>query len=347
MCARVIDSKDLGFSYSSDEKAFSRQILLEGNNLMEIFKSNIIPKVGARHPDNTALRLISCDCQPVGNLHGKVQAMASLSYSSVYNENTDEDPWNLGAQNVSITFNTETAPFLSGFDLQGNEKQVLNSAGCRITAETSRYIKTISFMFCVKAKSSGDMPVNDYPVINKDAVKVAGFNIKAGVGLLMPMTGNFVTEYDESTGEVKRKYWEIQATIQCNQNGWAKRFLDVGTMALFPDEDNSNLPKPIYQFTPWDSTDENDNAKKQPVFGSIKSVIEAKNRYAKKFSEDEKQKKWDELPYQEVTEPLPLNNGQLYADAMKDPVANPYKEIVLYERMPESWSKWNLPSKRS
>lgn len=345
--AQIIKSEDTGFSYSTEEVSFSRKMLIEGSSLMEIYQSKLLPQKGARHPNNSALRLTGYECVPVGNKNNRQQVMANLTYSSVYNENTTDDPWKLGAQNVNVTFNTESVPFVYGYNSAGQKRQLLNSAKCKITAETSRFIKSVSFMYCVKAKSKGDAPINDYPVVNKSSVKVAGFQIPALQGMLMPMSANYIVEYDETSGKETRAYWEINATIQFNKNGWAKRLLDVGTMALFPSEDDSGFPKPIYQFTPWKSTDAAENAKTRPVFGSINAVIQAKNAYANLFSGDERQKKWDELPYQEITEPMPLNQGQLYHNALYNPAEYPYKEIVLFEHNPESWAKWNLPSKRS
>lgn len=343
----IINSEDVGFSYSSEEVVFTRKVLLEGDTLMDIYKSKLLPQKGARHPHNTSLRLTSCECSPIGNQGNKKQAIATLSYSSIYNEDTTEDPWKLGAQSVSVTFNTESVPFIYGYNQNGQRIQLLNSAGCKITAETSRFIKAVSFMYCVKAKSKGDAPVNDYPVINASSVKVAGFSIPALQGMLMPMSANYVTEYDETTGDVLREYWEVTATVQINKKGWAKRLLDVGTMAKFPDEDSSGLPKPIYQYTPWKSKNDAENVSVRPVFGSINAVVKAKNEYAKLFTGDEQQKRWDSLPYQEITEPMPLNNGELYHQALYNPANTPYKEIVVYESNPESWAKWNLPRKRS
>ena len=343
----IINSEDVGFSYSSEEVVFTRKVLLEGDTLMDIYKSKLLPQKGARHPNNTSLRLVGCDCSPVGNQGNKKQAIATLSYSSVYNEDSTAEPWELGAQSVAVSFSTENSPLIYGYNSSGQKVQLLNSANCKITAETSKFIKAISFLFCVKGKSKGNAPINDFPIINKSAVCVAGFQISALHGQLMPMNASYITEYDEYTGELKREYWEISATIQISRRGWMKRFLDVGTMALFPEEDSSGLPKPIYQFTPWKSTDASVNAQTRPVFGSITSVIQAKNAYANLFTGDEKQKKWDELPYQEITDPMPLDNGRLYTQALYNPTQYPYKEIAVYESNPESWAKWNLPSKRS
>lgn len=346
--ATLLKQEDVGFSYNESEKRFTRKMMVEGTSMMEIFTSNILPMKGSRHPNNSGLRLVNCDCQPSGNMNGKIQAIATLEYSSV-SEDSDKDPWDLGAQNVTVSYNTESAPFISGYNEEGVKIQNLNSAGCRILAETTRYIKTLSFMFCVKGKSSGEAPTNDEPVINKSTTKVAGYSIKKGTGLLMPMGASFIVEYEADGQKIKRQYWEIQATIQCNPNGWAKKELDVGTMALFPEElaeGEKLVAKPIYQFTPWESKESSVNMRVKPKFGSIDAVIAAKIAYAKLFSSSEYQRRFDELPYQEITEPLPLLNGQIYQDAIQDPVTYPYKTIDIYETLPASWREWDLPKKR-
>jgi hypothetical protein len=210
--------------------------------------------------------------------------------------------------------------------------------------EGQNTIRQISFMFCVKAKKSGEAPVNDSEIINSKTETVAGYTFEPYYAKLMPMNATFVKEVDES-GKETRSYWQVEAVILENKKSWQRKPLNVGTMAKFSPEKPA---QPIYQYTPWTSTNDEENMLIKPKFGSINDVIAAKKAYSDKFADSEKQSRFDMLPYQEITEPLPLTaDGKVDEKALIDPENNPYLVVPYFETKPASWSQWNLPKKRA
>ena len=343
----------------------TRVMLVEADNLMEIATSTKIPKRGSRHPQNTAFYLDTIEVIPNGNANRRVQALATLTYnnSSELLKEFNEEPWELGAQNFDSHYISTQVPFITGYDAAGNRIQNLNSAKCRIAAETTAYIREITFMYCVKASGSRDFDGATQAIVNKSSVKVAGITIEPLTGLLLPQGASFITEYEEAGDEIKRQYWEVQTTIQINENGWAKNELDIGTMAFFKDGSGKIIPIPrnIYSYTPWMSKDQSQNMKTTPKFGSIDDVIAAKNAYAKVVSGydpssskkptdqqmQQYQQAWDALPFSEITEQMPLRtDGTLYEEALSNPTEYPYNEIQIYDTLISSWNKFDLPRTR-
>lgn len=377
MAVEIMFREDRGASVdSSGATTFTHVIQFQGDSLMEIMTSRLLPSRGSRHPQNSAFYLDSIDIEPNGNLKRRCQALATLTYSngSELLRDFTGDPWDLGAQNFTSNYVSVSKPLLKGWQyIEGKglqrdelrEVQNLNTAGCRILAETSENIREISFTYCVKAKLSGDFDGNDTAIINKKTEKVAGIQIPARTGLLLPLSANFITEYEGSGNRVRRKYWEVSATIQIKKNGWSKDELNIGTLS-FPKDNTTGkairIPQAIFRYTPWVSKKDEDNIRVRPVFGSIDDVIRAKNVYAKAVSgydpegtvppagEQEKnyQSAWDKLPYEEVTEPMPLReDGTLFTEALEDPVNNPYLVLKIYDAPIGSWNAFNLPEKRA
>lgn len=379
---------------SNGVTTFTHVMQLEGDSLMEIGTSRLLPQRGSRHPQNTAFYLDSIEITPNGNKNRGVQALATLTYSNgteLVQEFTG-DPWELGAQNFTSRYIEIPKPFIKGYqygetksreitdpitlppvgDLGKQTKDMVanvNSANCRIAAETTGYAREIGFTYCVRARSSGDFDGNNQRIINKSSETVAGIRIKPLTGLLLPQSSTFITEYDETGNRIKRQYWEISATIQISEEGWSKNELDIGTMCYFKGKDGKVIKdlKNIYSFTPWISVNPEDKIATLSKFGSIDHVIEAKDAYAKLvmktkgYGDDYDVSKetdlnkinlyrqaWDELPYEEVTEPMPLReDGTLFEEAIKDPIENPYREIRLYDTVIGSWNAFDLPKKRA
>ena len=154
MSVEIIAREDRGASVdSSGAVSFSHVIQFEGDSLMEIVSSTLLPQRGSRHPQNTAFFLDSLEVQPNGNKGRRVQALATLNYS-----NSTEltryyggDPWDLGAQNVTETTQEAQIAFISGWDERGNEIANVNSAGCRILSETTEPIIVLSFSYNLEA----------------------------------------------------------------------------------------------------------------------------------------------------------------------------------------------------
>lgn len=345
---------------------FTRVMQIEADSLMEIASDTKIPQRGWRHPENSAFYLDSIEITPNGNKNRRVQALATLVYnnSAELIKEFDEDPWDLGAQNFSSQYVSLPVAFITGYDQYGNVVQNLNSAGCRIAAETNKYIREIQFTYCVKAKNDDDnFEGVEEPLINKSREIIAGIDIKPLTGLILPQSASFITEYNQSGNTVKRRYWEISTVIQINQNGWSRDELDVGTMAYFKNA-NGNIvhsPRNIFSYTPWTSKDPAQNINVQQKFGSIDDVVRAKNNYAIAVSGYNPatttnptsqqmqmyQQAWDELPYSEVTEPMPLRaDGTLYEEALSYPAVYPYNVIKIFDTKISSWNSFDLPKRR-
>ena len=367
MSVKVIIGEDSSFNVDAHGvTTLNRTMIVEAESLMEIATSNVIPQRGARHPDNTAFYLDTIDISPIGNKNRKIQARASLVYnnSAELLKEFHEDPWDLGAQNFNSSYQPVTIPFISGYNENGDIIQNINSAGCRIAAETNKFIREITFTYCVKGRANRDFEGAEEPVINKKTTKVAGVSIKAMTGLLLPQNATFITEYEETGDKIKRQYWEVSTTIQINKDGWSKDELDVGTMAFFKDRSGNIVKKPrnIFSYTPWTSKDSSENLSISPKFGPIEDVISAKKTYAFSVSGYDPysgnpapseeapqiyQQAFDEMPYSEVTEPLPLTReGLLYEEAMGDPASYPYNTIKIFDTKIASWDSFDLPRDR-
>ena len=271
-----------------------------------------------------------------------------MSNRDMMGNDGSKDPWELAAQNVQVSYSTENVPLLFGYKGDGTMIQLLNSAGSRLLIEGQRIIRQISFSYCVKAGRTGEAPINDRVIINAKTEKTAGYTFKPFTAMLMPMNATFVQDVDDN-GDIYRRYWQIEAVIMENASTWVRRALDVGTKALFGDK---KIPQPIYQYYEWTNPDANANFEVPPSFGSISDVERAKMHFADigggvRSNSEDWNKRYDMVPYNEMTEPLPLNNGKIYLDAIKDPEKYPYKTINYFENKPGSWAKWNLPKGRA
>lgn len=300
MAVEIMFREDRGAAVdSSGATTFTHVIKFQGNSLMEIMTSRLLPARGSRHPQNSAFYLDSIDIEPIGNLKRGCQALATLTYSngSELLRDFSGDPWDLGAQNFTSNHVSVSKPLLKGWQYIKGEglerdqvKEVLNlnTAGSRILAQTTENIREISFTYCVKAKPLRDFDGNDEPIINKKTEKVAGIQIPARTGLLLPLSASFITEYEGAGDKVRRQYWEVSATIQIKKSGWSKDELNIGTMCFYKDKTTGEvvrIPQAIFRYTPWVSSKDEGNIKVRPVFGSIDDVIRAKNTYAKKYQD--------------------------------------------------------------
>ena len=376
MAVVIIAEEDRQLQVSaSGVTTFTREMQLEGENLMEIATSPLVPQRGWRHPQNTAFFLDTIEISPNGNKGRKVQALATLTYnnSAELLKEFTEEPWELGAQNFSSSFEATSVAFVSGYAKLAKNPSVLNSggwkvvqnvntAGGRIEAETERYVQNITFTYSVKGKADKNFEGANTAYINKNSETVAGIKIEPLTGLLMPQAATFITEY-YGNGEIKRQYWNVETTIRINPETWSKKELNVGTMCYFYGKDKKIVKHPynIFSYTPWKSRNESDNMAVLPEFGSIGDVIRAKHKYAETITgvtysalqnKDSQtvqkyQQAFDALPYSEVTEPMPLlPNGALDLQAIEDPQNYPYYVLNIFDHTVCSWSKFDLPKRR-
>ena len=337
-------AEDVSASSEGKVTTVERVMIAEADSIIEIATSKAIPQPDSRHPYDSTFKLINRNFEQVGNVGRRVQSRITLTYSNEGNvDDGKKQPWELDAQNVQVGYTTEPSPLLYGYNREGIRLQLLNSAGSRLLIEGQSIIRQISFTFCVKDGRSGEAPINNAAIINKSSEKAAGYTFEKFCAMLMPMNANFIQDVDDE-GEIYRRYWQIEAVILENNNSWEREALDVGTMAVFKD---GEAAQPIYQYTPWTSLDPTKNLGIAPTFGSIDDVLRAKIRLANSGSSSDWNKNFDSLPYSEVTEPLPLINGRVYIEAIKNPQAYPYKKGAYFESKPGSWNKYDLPSKRA
>lgn len=338
MAITISSIEDTGMSMSSSGWTRTRHKVVSGSSWEELYRGGVFPQYGSRHPDNSLFRLTSANISPVGNEGRGVQVLWEGTYTTNQTEfsETDSEPWELDAQEVTVTPTTEQVVMTKGYywNTEQNKwywRPLVNSANCPIIAETTRPITELNFIYAVEAKNRDEAPVNISGLINSRKETVAGYEIDKWCGLLLPISATYITEYDElNPGEELRRYWELAVTIRINEQTQAKSFLDVGTMALFGD---STVPQPIFQYyTAPDNP--------IPTFGSINQAIAYKATWEKNYPD-----KKDQFSWTEVTEPLPLKNGEIYYDALNK-TKNVYNTIDLYESIPVSWNKYNLPKKR-
>lgn len=353
------------FTDSNGNATLTRVIQFEADSLDEIATSNLVPQWRSRHPKLSNFYLSTGRTVKNGNKNRGVQALATLSYvnsSSSVNFITGVDPWDLGALNFHISYITMPQPLLWGYTREGEAILNLNSAGTRILAESTEYIPVLNFTYCIKAKSSSEPIVNRKPIVNKNAVTVAGIPIAPMWGKLMPLSATLIQEYNSSGTRVQRSYWEYSAQIQLREdyaaegqplsdfvkNGWGLVELDVGTLCRFKGPDGALIEQAqsIYRYTPWKSKED---MKKNipPKYGSLDDVIRAREEFAGSSGLD-RQTALSNFPYEEVTEPMPLKkDGTLYEEAIADPKSYPYNKIEIFDCEIGSWNAYNLPRKRA
>ena len=361
----TIDSE---LSIDADGVTLTRQRRFTAESILALYESNRIPQRGSRHPDNSYFRLVSGQCEIVGNVGnnrqimwtGTYRASGSASAGAGLSGGNDRDPWELGAtdfRDVPFTTSDEEDWVFKPGDNTGF--RLTNSANCRYALRHDRYGREITFLFATKNKPN----VNYQPQINAATVTVAGQTIEEYNGLLMPLTRRRVVEYDDQ-GAVSRSYWEVSATVRIHPLSWKKSQLDVGTLAFDANVPAaSRTPEPINRYTPWASTDAATNLATPPSFGSINAVTAAKQNYALIATRAKYGQSWlptqknpeatayyyqcfQDLPYSEVTDPLPLKDGFVYTDALKDPATYSYKTSAAYlEYRSSNWTQYNLPAK--
>lgn len=327
---------------------------ISATSLQEAVENHLIPQYGDRHPVFTQLRLVSGNVSRTGNDGGQWQGFWRGTYASKsqnVSPQADVDPWDLDAQEYSTSPFPIEQPMLGGYDENGQYKQLKNSAGCLLQRTHTIYGTQHSFIFCLRNR--GTRPrFNGNALINSSTTKVAGETFERHTAMLMPPTVNLRTEYDDN-GQEKRSYWEIEVQIRQHPKSWITKTLNVGTMARFRDSKGklTDTPEQIYKFVPWEKTKDEEKFQTKPKYGSLSDVVYAKHKYALLASGGKKDTKYreayKELPWEEVTEPLPLDlDGCVYEAAMKDPIKNSYYVVELFDTELGSFSQYSFPKKR-
>lgn len=357
--AKLEYAKDVSLTVNSNGISRVREKLIEAESIEELIASKMIPEYGSRHPENSRFRLSDGSIDQVGNAGGKLQFKFSGTYVTNLSKSSgggdddrdpDIDPWELGAQDFTKDRFTVSRAIFNLRRKDGTLVPFVNSANCRLEGERDVYGTEYTFLFCLKYRDGISPRLPGQPVVNSSTVRVAGEDLPAYSSLLFPPQMRLVTDRNDA-GEIKRSYWEISCKIRRHPdpvNGWFESYPDIGTLALGAD----GRPAPIYRFIPWTSDDEDAKLATLPAYGTIQQVIYAKNRYARATAgavTDRNEKywqAWQELPYEEVTEPLPLNNGKVYLEAMANPLTHPYRQIVGTVYQLGKFQQYNLPEKR-
>lgn len=353
MAAVVEYARDASIQINSSGTTVVREKQINANSMDEIVNAHLLPQYGSRHPVFTHLRMTDCSFTPTGNTNGKVQGVCSATYSSKSTSmslSSDKEPWELGAQNLTSQSFSYQVPLLEGYAFEGSnyvKKQLMNTAGCRIEATTEKYGTDYNFVYAVRKKPS----FPNKPIINYKSATIAGMTFDFGEVMLMPVLFNPIIDRDDN-GNVLRSYWEVNVNFRHKDERWFSRFLNVGTLAR---HSARNLaPQPTYKYFSWSEYYDEDNPDKKfeapASFGNLIAVLAAKEAYAYRVSPNKNSKEWlqayNELPYEEVTEPLPLNElGMIDLPAMIDPENNPYRTIGLYEYPLWRFAALDLPKK--
>lgn len=301
MAAQLIKKDSTSFSVDQDGKGTLKVIYqVEGDSLADIVKStDVFPKLNSEHDEIQGVYLNSVDISPNGNLDRKVQALATLTYGEKADEHTaggsGGEPgttYHTGITSINISYNESTRPLMEAYAANGKKYQLLNSAGCRIEAETTEMIMNLTVNY--RTHNLPQLLTN--PIINKTDEKIAGFTVSAYTGKLMPISVSYSTEDEVS-------FYECSLQVLVHPRSWEIQFLNVGTMCYWKDSSGNIIKQPanIYRYTPWTSAEMTDNMKIQPKYGSIDDVIAAQKAYWNAVGD-----KNEKIPYEEVTEPMPL-----------------------------------------
>ena len=331
------------------------------DDMLAVIQSPLYPMIGSTLPGDASYVLRNRTLSQIGNLRedeGRQQFLAKLTYER--NTTTaggahsgDRDPWELDAQNVRLSVDGEQKSFVDGYDVNGGVIANVNAAGIPFEATTTSYYRRLSFEYCIKANR--EPKLNLQPVINKSKVKVAGVTIEKECGKLMPLSAEFIVEYNDR-GNVEREYWRVQAEILVKEVAqddvkdakteksvkpppWAIDQLNVGTMAVFIE---GGKPEQIYRYYNWN--DGKVDGTKKPEFGSAAQAIAAKQKFLDSLPDDKKKNPPD-FPITEVTDPLPLDaDGKLYLNAIGHP--NEYWHCLIYDCQADAWNGYDMPRER-
>lgn len=239
-------------------------------------------------------------------------------------------PWELAIQEPSITWDAREVPFeLAYNDDNDLVIPVVNRANQPIQATTTERSKVISFYYYKQARPS----IYRTPVTNTAKLTILDEpEIDAGDALLMPLTFQYMTTYDQSSSSKSYNYYKIDVEIHVSKRGWKRKFLNVGTRAKFTVGGNSYYSG-IYT---W-----HQNNVGVQVYGSRLDGLAAYTAWNRLNPADNTFDKWS---MEQVTEPLPLTDtGALDRDAIYNPQANPYKVLSAREFKRVDFSFLGLP----
>lgn len=324
---------------SDGGKSFVREIFYScdpNDTDADLLESVFYPQIGAAHRDYPSYTCESISApiyqdalagSPAGKKIYVLEATYKKSVSSITLgiAKSGKKPWELGVQNVRFGTETVEIPWVYGYDDSGQYKQMLTTAGTPLTQTKTMYLKTIEYDISYKYNGKKTHTTEEHSY-NKNDVNICGVDIDSYCGKMMPVESQIYTEY-KSNGEIDYQYETCHYRIIVHPSSWYSRILNVSTLALWPKEKGASSSGnlylgAIYRYTPWKSKSASMNANTPPEFGSIDHVKQAQEEYW-----EIKGSKTEQIPWEEITEPMPLNsNGILDIDAIKDPINHPYRE---------------------
>ena len=354
MAVTIQRDKTENLSMSGGVYSVTRKRLVEGKSIAEIYASGVLPKYGDRHPSLSRFRLSDFSCSEIGNANSKIQVLFEGTYTSSAADFNDKEPWELDAHEFSRQPFTVTESMSGYYALVNNKLKwfngtVKNTAGNALEITHDVCGTEYTFVFCQKAKGQKEPNVNMQPILNDSKIKVAGVTFEPYTGLLKPIQYRLVNDEDKN-GE-PRSYYELSVAIQYLPKGWLRRAENVGTLARFrKSEGTLTEPVPIYRFYKWTSKNKVQNVKTPPSYGCISDVYEARNAYANLMYPNQETSAeywnaWQELPYEEVREPLYLaKDGTIDLEALKD--GSKGLQVPYFETSPANWKQYDMPSKK-
>lgn len=248
-------------------------------------------------------------------------------------------PWKLRTQWGSQSISVEV-PFTKAYDYahptSGAYVNVVNSAGKRLLASTTRYRRVFTFKFNSQNQRSSLVLSACYVNSNAYYLPISGsWLIPSGQLMIEPPTFEvkfFEKQETQGTAEHKKiiktliPYYEYSVKMTWDPQGWEKKLLNIGTFARFAPGQPSEQ---IYSYHTISG------AMPGPInFTNLAGVMKAGGNGATLSG----------IAWEKVTEPLPLNtSGGIYMNAINNPERYPYLVRSFPEYQALDFSNLNIP----
>lgn len=245
--------------------------------------------------------------------------------------NKDTLPWKMPNEWSSSPQAVETS-FIKGYDWsypeRGRSVDVVNRAGKRIIASTTRYRRVFNIKFnlqnisnalalsaCYINSSPYTLPVRNGGLGTFDEYKL----------LIEPPTFN-VKYFKQQDSSTLIPYYEYSVKFTYDPEGWDRKFLNIGTFARF----SANEPaEQIYSYHTISG------AMPGPLnYTNLAGVMRAGGGGAALSG----------IAWEKVTEPLPLTDqGFIFQAAIEDPENNPYVTVSYHDYQYLNFNTLNIP----
>lgn len=338
---------------SSGKQTFIRKMGVayeEGDTVVDLQESNFFPSVGSVHPTYTQWTLESIATPEV--VSDPKEIWYDCTYSRGGNsggggssDSKNTPPWDLGPQEFQSNTFDIMIPVKRIFkprDIGGDGEwhDYTNSAGAPLLREMPVPVKQIAFVMNYKHREGRSPESVEKYTYNSKAEKVCNETIEPYCGKLLPTSSTLHTVYENDGKTIKWQYDSVRYTIQVNGMTWKISDLNVGTYCVWTNSKGEKYKGPVYKYPNWTS---GDIATASPTFGSMEQLIAMR----KKYLAANQNNKTSDFPWDEFTEPVPLNDdGTLDLKSLLNKDGNAqYKRIEGFDMEGESWNKYDLPSK--